>query len=356
MHVDNSQEDFELFVRSSGLTVESSIVLRRLLPRIGLFHLQQRVQIESEGNTRLLRKIRVEDLLPMGSLLRCVLQILGLYQRGKRNALKLQVNENRIYADNLPAQFDGFTILQMSDLHLDLDGGLSTMICEKIHNLHYDICVLSGDYLRHGSIRSGETRSGAARSLQQEAAIMQQVVACLHKPINGVLGNHDSIHGVAVMEEMGIRMLLNEATLIEKEGARIYLAGVDDYHYFRLANIEKARQQIPAKSYSILLSHSPEQFRQAAYAGFDVYFCGHTHAGQICLPGGFPISLNIDCSREVGRGRWQFKQMQGYTSSGCGTSVIDIRFNCLPEVTLHTLCVDNSNHHVPSHTSKSSNR
>jgi hypothetical protein len=67
---------------------------------------------------------------------------------------------------------------------------------------------------------------------------------------------------------------------------RLFLAGIDDAHYFRGDNIEKAAAGIPNEGFSILLSHTPEIYRQAAHAGFDLLLSGHTLGGQICLLGG----------------------------------------------------------------------
>jgi predicted MPP superfamily phosphohydrolase len=85
------------------------------------------------------------------------------------------------------------------------------------------------------------------------------------------------------------------------------------------------------------LSHTPEVYRQAAHAGYDAFLCGHTHGGQICLPGGIPLTLDARCPRRLGRGAWRHQSMQGYTSAGAGTSIVNLRFNCPPEITLHTL-------------------
>jgi uncharacterized protein len=83
-------------------------------------------------------------------------------------------------------------------------------------------------------------------------------------------------------------MLLNESVAIDRGGALIYLAGVDDAHFYRADNIEKAAAEIPQGYVSVLLSHTPEIYRQAAHAGFSLMLSGHTHGGQICLPGGIP--------------------------------------------------------------------
>ena len=150
-----------------------------------------------------------------------------------------------------------------------------------------------------------------------------------------MLGNHDTIQMVPALEDMGIRMLLNEFEVIASGNERIYLAGIDDAHFFRVDNIEKAAADIPTDAFSILLSHTPEIYRQAAHAGFDLLLAGHTHGGQICLPGGIPITLESQLPRMMGAGAWMHHGMMGYTSVGAGSSVVAVRLNCLPEITLH---------------------
>jgi len=117
----------------------------------------------------------------------------------------------------------------------------------------------------------------------------------------------------------------------------IYLAGIDDAHYYRVDNIEKAASKIPDNGLSILLSHTPEVYCQAAHAGFDLLLSGHTHGGQICLPGPIPITLDSVLPRHMGSGSWKHRDMVGYTSVGVGTSIVPVRINCLPEITLHHL-------------------
>jgi len=132
-------------------------------------------------------------------------------------------------------------------------------------------------------------------------------------------------------------MLLNECEPIERGDATIYLAGIDDAHFYRVDNIEKAASGIPHEAFSILLSHTPEIYRQAAHAGFDLLLSGHTHGGQICLPGSIPLTLGSVLPRRFGAGAWIYHNMAGYTSSGVGSSIVPVRINCLPEITLHRL-------------------
>jgi hypothetical protein len=172
-----------------------------------------------------------------------------------------------------------------------------------------------------------------------EAALdgIAAVRAHLKQPIYGVLGDHDTIQMVPAMEAMGIRLLLNECEMLVRENQRIYLAGIDDAHYFKLDSIERASFSIPTGAFSILLSHTPEVYRQAAEASFDLMLSGHTHGGQICLPGSIPITLEAVLPRRMGSGPWRYHDMTGYTSVGAGTSVVPVRLNCPPEITLHRL-------------------
>ena len=92
-----------------------------------------------------------------------------------------------------------------------------------------------------------------------------------------------------------------------------------------------------AKGFRIGLVHSPEAVAQAAAAGIDLYLTGHTHAGQICLPGGIPIMTNSTVGRSYASGLWRYGNMVGYTSSGIGVSGLPLRFNSQGEVTHITL-------------------
>jgi predicted MPP superfamily phosphohydrolase len=199
-------------------------------------------------------------------------------------------------------------------------------VCELVGELRYDLCVLTGDY-------RGKTFGPIEAALDGVGRVRSH----LRGPIYGVLGNHDTIRMVPGLEAMGIRMLLNECELIARDDQRIYLAGVDDAHFYRMDNIEKATMPIPDGAFSILLSHTPEIYRQAAHAHFRLMLSGHTHGGQICLPGSIPITLESALPRRMGAGAWRYNDMIGYTSVGAGSSVVPVRLNCPPEITLHCL-------------------
>jgi hypothetical protein len=166
---------------------------------------------------------------------------------------------------------------------------------------------------------------------------MRRLRDVLYGDIYGVLGNHDTILMVPDLERMGIRMLLNEHVVIERDGRQLFVSGIDDAHFYRVDNIEKAAAEMPQEAFSILLSHTPETYKQAAHAGFDLLLAGHTHGGQICLPGRIPIVLSSSLPRRMGKGPWKHRAMAGYTSVGAGSCGVPVRFNCPPEITLHQL-------------------
>ena len=169
-----------------------------------------------------------------------------------------------------------------------------------VPDLSYDMCVITGDF-------RGPTYGPFDATLEG----LRRLRPVLHRSVYAVLGNHDTIRMVPALEEMGMRVLLNECAPISRGADTMYLAGIDDAHFYRVDNIEKAAAEIPRGAFSILLSHTPEIYRQAANAGFDVLLSGHTHGGQICLPGSIPITLHAVLPRRMGAGAWTYQGMAG---------------------------------------------
>jgi hypothetical protein len=305
-------------------------VMDLLEKRLGRRYARQRLGIEKDHEAQIFGQginfFHIENLTPSHALIRAVLMASGLYWRGVSNAAKVELRHNRIVSPHLPQAFDGYIILQLSDLHVDMSNAAMQRVIELLKGVRYDLCVITGDY-------RGMTCGPYAATL----AGMAKLRAALDGAIYGVLGNHDTICLVPGLEEMGIKILLNENETIERGGERIHLAGIDDAHFYRVDNIEKAAGDIPHDEFSILISHTPEIYRQAAHADFNVLLSGHTHGGQICLPGRIPITLDAVLPRSMGRGPWRHHDMIGYTSVGAGVSIVPVRFNCPPEITLHRL-------------------
>jgi predicted MPP superfamily phosphohydrolase len=305
-------------------------ILLKLEQRLGRLHARQRLGIEKDHEAQIfgqgLNFFHIENWYSVHSFIRAALKLTGLYWRGRRNAEHIVVKHNDVRAQELPPLFDGLTILHITDMHVDMNEGAMRRLIELIGDLRYDLCVLTGDY-------RGKTFGPFEATLDGIARLRDH----LKEPVYGVLGNHDTIQMVPGLEAMGIRMLLNECEVIARGDQRIHLAGIDDAHFFKVDNIEKAATQIPDDEFSILLSHTPEVYRQAAHAGFNLMLSGHTHGGQICLPGSIPITLDAALPRRMGAGPWRYHTMSGYTSVGAGSCIVPVRLNCPPEITLHHL-------------------
>src|SRR6202048_2512811 len=265
-------------------------ILRKLEERLGPLHARQRLGIETDHEAKIFGQgfisFHIENWYPVHSVIRNALKLTGLYWRARRNTERILFKRNDIMFKELPPLFDGFTILHLSDMHVDMNEGAMRRLIELVGGVRYDLCVLTGDF-------RGKTFGPFAATLV------------------GVAGGRGH--------------------------QQIYLAGIDDAHHFRVDNIEKAALQIPHGEFSILLSHTPEIYRQAAHADFNLLLSGHTHGGQICLPGSIPIILDSVLPRRMGAGAWQYHNMSGYTSVGAGSSVVPVRLNCSPEITLHCL-------------------
>jgi predicted MPP superfamily phosphohydrolase len=127
---------------------------------------------------------------------------------------------------------------------------------------------------------------------------MKRLRSHLGKTVYGVWGNHDTIRMVPGLEDMGIRILLNECELVSRGGEKIYLTGIDEVHFYQVDNIEKAASNIPPDAFSILLSHTSEVYRQAAHAGFDVLLSGHSRRSNLSA-GFYPDHLVLGATETV---------------------------------------------------------
>jgi predicted MPP superfamily phosphohydrolase len=302
----------------------------QLAQRLGHAHARRRLDMESDSTSHVFggetNFFHLSNWRSAHSLIRNVLLLTGLYARGQRNALDIRLVDHQVSLSHLPSSFVRMRILHLTDLHIDMSQEIADAIIERVRDIDYDLCVLTGDY-----------RFRSSGDIQATLQCMARLRASLKEPVYAVLGNHDSIRMLPELEAMDIHVLMNEHAEIRRGGDILYLAGIDDVHFFGTGNIPRAMTGVPAEAVSILLTHTPEVYQKAADAGVDLLLCGHTHGGQICLPGGIAMTLDARIPRRMGRGHWRFQQMVGYTSPGAGSSVVDARLNCPPEVTVHTL-------------------
>jgi uncharacterized protein len=325
----NIEPDAFASVAAEERSLEQGIS-ERLQERLGWLHAKLRLGIEADHEAQVfgqgINYFHPENLTSSHFVIRTCLLLSGLYGRGRRNAAQVEIRRNRIKSARIPKAFDGYRILHLSDFHVEMSEDAILRSSRLLQEIDYDVCVLTGDY-----------RAQAFGPFEAALRGMSQFCAKLKQPIYGVLGNHDTVRMLPGLERMGIRMLLNECETINRDDQRIYIAGIDDAHFYRADNIEKAGSGIPSNAFSILLSHTPEIYQQAAHADFSLLLSGHTHGGQICLPGRIPITLDSVLPRYMGSGSWTYRDMNGYTSVGVGCSIVPARFNCPPEITLHVL-------------------
>lgn len=297
--------------------------------------LQKRMEVEAyfARSGRTLRKGRYhlwfnEEIKP--KLLRGGLTLLGLYNRGKRNALAVVCREIEFSFPNLPKAFDGFTILQISDLHIDKVDGLAESLASVLSPIRPDVCVFTGDY-RY------EIRGSCAEVYPR----MRTVLASIRSRygVYAILGNHDAAEIAHWLAAQNVTVLVNNAAAIDYNGARVWLLGTDDPYDYRCDDLPQAIAGVPGDEFKILLTHTPALYRQAADAGIHLYLCGHTHAGQIRLPYIGAIKKNGPFPRKFSQGKWTYGDMLAYTSWGAGCSTVPVRYHCPPEVTLIRLRV-----------------
>lgn len=262
-------------------------------------------------------------------MLRIFLKGVGLYEKGRKNALDFQMVHLEFLFDTLPSTFEGFRILQLSDLHLPrCFPEFAACAGAFLNGLEVDLCVLNGDY-RWGYY-------GPVDHVPVQLAQLLGGVRCVYGTV-ACPGNHDTLITAEVLEAAGIPVLFNEGFLIQHDGAAFWICGIDDPHVYTCDRIDQAVRGAPKDAIKILIAHTPERIEEAAKADISLYLTGHTHGGQIRLPWVGAVTKNASCRREYILGKWQYRQMHGYTTAGLGTTDLPVRFNCPPEAVLITL-------------------
>jgi len=256
-----------------------------------------------------------------------VLRFTPLYARGRHNALAVQRVEMDIALPGLPAAFDGYRILHVSDTHLDYLPELAGVARGLLAGVEVDMLALTGDI-------HGDHTNPLERSIELLTEAVGEVR--VRGPRLAVLGNHDPSTMAALLERAGFDVLLNRSIVLEQEGARLRFTGLDDVNTFYT---EAARSALGdhAGEFRIALVHSAEVADYADDAGYALYLCGHTHGGQIALPGGWPLVTHLRRCRHAASGLWRQGRMAGYTNRGLGVSDLPLRFNTRGEVVVITL-------------------
>ena len=256
----------------------------------------------------------------------------ALLQAAMLEPRTIDVTHQRLTIPKLPGEFEGFRLVQLSDIHHSpfLSEGEITEAARRANALDPDLIVLTGDYVSH----SRDFIGGCARALGTLRA---------RHGVFAVLGNHDhwtdGPQMAQALTNRGIRILTNENLLIERGSSSIRLVGIDDMTVKR-DDLRAALLGTQPHETRILLSHNPAIIREAARAGLDLVLSGHTHGGQInwrLLTGREDKKTERWLkrpSRRLMRGYAQLGATHLYVNRGLGTVVLPLRYGCPPEISV----------------------
>ena len=259
---------------------------------------------------------------------------------GLLESYRLQLKKIEIALPRLPHEFDGFTIVQLSDFHYEKEFSAIPIrdSIELINNLSPDLIVLTGDFVTVGmfQLRKHEHHY-PAKGAYPCAEVLSRLNARFGK--FAVLGNHDVYSNPVVvtdaLQSHGIPVLRNSCVPIERGSSRFWLAGIDDALEGQ-PDLGAAINKIPPGETIVLLAHEPDFADEAVLRPVDLQLSGHSHGGQIWIPGiGAPWLPPL--ARNYPRGLYKIEKLILYTNIGIGTIRAPIRINCVPEVTLITL-------------------
>lgn len=259
---------------------------------------------------------------------------------GYLESFGIQLRRIEIPVRRLPHQFDGFTVVQLSDFHYEESFSAVTIhhSVDLVNSLRPDLVVLTGDFVTVPMFKVGPN---AAREAANSAYPCAEILGRIHARMGSfaILGNHDAHSNPALvtvaLRAHGIPLLKNSCVPIERDGARFWLAGVDDA-LNGMPDLHATITKIPAAEAIVLLAHEPDFADEAALTRVDLQLSGHSHGGQIWIPGiGAPWLPPL--GRNYPRGLYKIENMVLYTNIGIGTIRAPIRINCRPEVTLITL-------------------
>ena len=261
---------------------------------------------------------------------RAVIRLLKKMHRGGFEPSVFEIGKVDVAIPDLDPAFRGYQIASIADIHLDewLNAPRFGDVIDLINQQHPDLVAIVGDLFSY-----------------EVDGLSQQMVASLNKLRAkdcsvAVLGNHDHWVGATavrdILRQSNVFDLSNDVMTVSKGEATLHVAGVDSIaaHKHRL---DKVLQKLPPIGPAILLAHEPDFADVSASTGrFSLQISGHSHGGQWIVPGIGPPIRGL-YSRKYPLGRYRVGDMTHYTNRGIGTSIIRLRINCPPEITVFTL-------------------
>jgi len=238
-------------------------------------------------------------------------------------AVDPEITHTAIWLHRLPAAFDGLRIVHLTDIHHSLFTPLEEVerAVYLANRLDPDLVALTGDYV---TLSDAYIRP-VARALGKLRA---------RRGVFAVLGNHDfqvdASAVTAALRAHHIRVLRNTRRPVRSGGETLWLLGVDDL-WWNSDDLPAALKRVPARDAKILLCHNPLGIWQASDRGIDLVLSGHTHGGQVRLPG-FSKLYRSKLGERFVEGWNVLKSTQIYVSRGIGKVVLPIRVACPPEI------------------------
>ena len=242
----------------------------------------------------------------------------------------LTVSNHTLISSEIPAAFNGYRIVQVSDLHDATFGENQQRLVNKIKQQKPNMIVITGDIIDSNRY-----------DLQNSLELIDQIVEFAE--VYYVTGNHevatdDVDHIKEELSARGVRVLSNESVKIVREGTSISLSGIEDPLMGEDASDMIANSQVPDDTFTMLLAHRPEDYQAYVDAEIDMTFSGHAHGGQVRIPfvGGLIAPVQGFFPKYTA-GVHDFGQSKLIISRGLGNSIIPYRVFNFPELVVVTL-------------------
>ncbi|MFN6567360.1 metallophosphoesterase [Dendronalium sp. ChiSLP03b] len=247
----------------------------------------------------------------------------------------IEVNSLQLTLPHLSSEFNGYRIVQISDIHRDrwMTPQRLGRVVRLVNQQKPDLVAITGDLITRHSPR---LIASLGFPLAQLTAKDQTVA---------VLGNHDHDNDtkaiIQVLAKSGVYLLINNIYTLQRGSAMLYIAGVDDVGMGK-DRLDLVMQQLPNEGGAILLAHEPDFANTSAVTErFDLQLSGHSHGGQMRLPFFKPLVLP-PWGEQYYWGKYQVGNMLLYTNRGLGMTGLHLRLFARPEITVFTLVAPNS--------------
>jgi predicted MPP superfamily phosphohydrolase len=240
-----------------------------------------------------------------------------------------RLTRRTLWMPRLPAGWDGVRVLHVTDLHHGpmVSGAYLGKALERARALPHDIAFFTGDFISFNiSYMDG----------------VRDLLRDWRAPLGAwaTLGNHDHYNGpmavTRALESIGVSVLSNNATRLKRNGDPLWLIGVDDPATSH-ARLPEAMRKVRDDAPRILLAHSPDIVLAFPERTIDLTLAGHTHGGQVCLPGGRPLICPTTLGADYAQGTFLWRKGALYVNRGLGVVNFPLRTFCPPEIALLTL-------------------